>query len=93
MFTFRLYNPNILNKPYPFVIMYNNQASQELQSMSKTSLENDFLYSKNITFHNHMMTNHISTYMLVIHLYCLSCVFFELYADEYFHSSETGLLV
>ena len=63
--------------------MHNNQASQELQSMSKTSLENDIFYSKNITFHNNMMTNHIvgNTFILPI------CVFFELYADEYFRSS------
>ena len=35
-----VYNPNILYLPYYFVIMYNNQASQELQSMIKTSLGN-----------------------------------------------------
>ena len=46
VFTFRSYNPNILNQPDPFVIMHNNQAfSQELQSMSKTPLENDIFYS------------------------------------------------
>ena len=59
VFTFGLYNPNILKQPYPFAIMDSNKASQELRSMSKTSLENDIFYSKNITFRNHMMTYHI----------------------------------
>ena len=39
--------------------MYNNQASQEMQSMFKASLENDIFHSNNITFHNHIMTSHI----------------------------------
>ena len=39
--------------------MHNDQASQELKTMSKAPLENDLFCSKNNTFHNHMMTNHI----------------------------------
>ena len=82
VFTFGLYNPNILKQPYRFAIMHSNQTSQDLRSMSKISLENDIFHSKNITFHNHMMTFHIFSiftytfisyfYMLVIHLSCLS---------------------
>lgn len=56
-----------------FVIIHNNQALQELQSMSKPPLENDILCSKDNTFRNHMMTNHIfehlELYLDVIFIY------------------------
>ena len=41
-----------------FVSIHSNQASQELKTMCKTPLKMTFC-SKNITFHNHMITNQI----------------------------------
>ena len=43
--------------------MHNNQASEELQCMSKSPLENDNVCSKNYTFHDHTMTIHIYQYL------------------------------
>ena len=41
VFTFRSYNSKFFNQPCPFVIMLNNQALRELETMSKSLLEND----------------------------------------------------
>ena len=45
--------------------MYNDQASQELKTMSKTPLENDIFCCKNNTFINHMMTKHIFEHLML----------------------------
>ena len=74
--------------------MNNNQASKELKTKPPVKMR-----SKNITFHNHIMTNHIfgnqNVYFDVMFLYVnntsLLCIFFKLYADKYFQSSKTGL--
>ena len=53
--------------------MHSNQASQELKTMCKTHLKNDIFCSKNTTFPNRMMTNHIfahpNVYFDVMFLY------------------------
>ena len=59
VFTFRSYNTNFSNQLSPFVRMPSNQTSQELKTMCKTHLKIDIFCSKNITFPNGMMTNHI----------------------------------
>ena len=50
--------------------MNNNQASKELKTMCKPPVK---MRSKNITFHNHIMTNHIfgnqNVYFDVMFLY------------------------
>ena len=102
MFTFRSYVAKFSNQLYSYAIMYNFQASQELKSMPKTSLQiNTFCQ-----FHNHIMTNYIFylfyiyfhviyiyiyiyIYMLEIHFYCLSYIFLQLHADKYIYPSKT----
>ena len=63
-----MYIPNIFMfsmfsyQLHPFVVIYNNQAFVNLNTVSTTNSETCTFCSKNIILHDHMLTNHNCDY-------------------------------
>ena len=74
------------NQLHSFVVIYNNQAFVNLNTVFKTNSETCTFYSKNIILRDHMMTNHNFDYP---HLY-FEVMF--LYVDNTFLRSSMHIL-